>query len=108
MTDMLERAARALCVIEGVDPDRPAFGGQPEWRYRVGAASAALLAALDPEDEALVEAVAADLFDQHSMLRSLKKWEETDASDPAKQLYRVQARGAIRAISRMAQGDTVD
>jgi hypothetical protein len=60
MSDMVERGARALCVAEGVDPDRPAFGGHPEWMNRAEKARAALLAALDVTDDE-VKAIGADL-----------------------------------------------
>lgn len=46
-TPMVERAARAICKAEGIDPDfrdeiLSARGGCPQWRYEIDAARAAI------------------------------------------------------------------
>ena len=57
MTDMLDRAAKAMCASQLYGSAWDSINGGAQNTYRANA-RAALLAALDPEDEKLVEAVA--------------------------------------------------
>lgn len=70
MSEMIERAARALCETAGYDPDK-VMGGPLKlgdthraiaWQVYVPEAEAALQAALDPSDEALVDVVAKEMW----------------------------------------------
>lgn len=94
--DMIERAAQAIKDIQG-----PPFG-TPEWLAKHGEkvlarqqraaeqfARAALLAALDPEDEALVERVAHEYADPFS-----------GYADPSL------AKRIIATLRTLAQGET--
>jgi len=101
---MIERAALAIAVTHGADPDgrgperRHVVEGEggitqiitdhmgPLWKMWETDARAALLAALDPEDEALVEAVGRSIADECGL------WSEG------------RARAAIVALRTMAQG----
>lgn len=55
MSEMLERAARALCVDNGVDPDKLDAGGEPLWIAWKRSARAVLQAVREPS-EGMVDA----------------------------------------------------
>lgn len=94
MSEMVERGAKAqfardFCGNEDWEEQREA----DHMRYRE-LSRAALLAALDPDDEALVEAVA----------RSIMALDLDDAFGDWTN-FRLHAIGAIAACNRMAQGE---
>lgn len=107
MTEMVERAAKAACESALTESAR-------EERYRdrdallrtayVPIARATLLAALDPEDEALVEAVARAMYEHtrtDPRFTARPAWEDNDS---ARDYWPWFARAAIAKLKRMAQG----
>ncbi|GIK47976.1 MAG: hypothetical protein BroJett013_06730 [Alphaproteobacteria bacterium] len=96
MSEMVERAARAIAKQHGTDPDREGPGHRhavpmedgttaiitdhfgPLWKMWTDDARAALSAALDPEDEKLVEIVARDMYAKHEppIRADLLTWDE--------------------------------
>lgn len=99
MSDMLERAAKAIADkwLEKVD-DATVRIGPPV------IARAALLAALDPEDEALVEEIARATY------LVGRDWDTPYSFDTApgyaQDAQRDIARTAIATVKHMAQGET--
>jgi hypothetical protein len=115
MSDMVERGARELYER---DPFRSeALGGELTWDQArelapqhpqlqlfvlncENRARAALLAAIDPEDEALVEFIAKEMASE-------RVWGQR-AGAVNRSYFRERAKAVLVALKAMAQGDTVD
>lgn len=88
--DMIDRAAIAMRKAWGAQPD---CAGEIYMEERRAMARAALLAALDPDDDALVEVIAKALYDSKP---------PKDADD-----FTYDAQRVIFALHRIAQGVSV-
>lgn len=123
-SEMVERAARAIAAVT-----IPAFADERIWaedlpHYRkrderanrepkmenvIGIARAALLAALDPEDEALVSAIAQRLADDATVARNesrmIRQGMDLSSAEPVSpSIFKKDARAAIAALKAAAQG----
>lgn len=104
--NMLERAARAMCefhhseVCVGVPPEE--YWEQSRDTFTLDA-SAALLAALDPEDEALETAIASAMAPEiFEALRSTESIADAYRLSHDAREFRQHARAAITAIRALA------
>lgn len=50
---MIEKMARAICALNGREPDRPYLEGRPQWTLYTGQARAALTALQEPTEAML-------------------------------------------------------
>lgn len=106
MSEMLERAVEAVGGIEWeVSPETFRKLGKPQRDHCEEIARAALLAALDPEDEVLVEAVARGMCADLGL--HADDWEADDAGAKVYVWHREAstARAALETLKRLAQGE---
>lgn len=118
MADMMERAARALCEEDCSSADGQCWVSTPtgerigfEWELYSHEARAALLAALDPEDESLVSAIAQRLADDATVarneLRLIRQGIDLSSAEPVSpSIFKKDARVMIATLKAMAQGET--
>lgn len=108
MSEMLERAARAAWLV-GRDWNTPdSFDAAPDYAKDVqrDVARAALLAALDPEDEALCEKLARALFAQETRAMDGWTWEKECGDGELRKYWLASARVALLTLRQAAQGGT--
>ena len=108
--DMIERAAKAIWETwsERVRWDERREFYKDETRKE---ARAALLAALDPEDQALVSAIAQRLADDATVarneLRLIRQGIDLSSAEPVSpSIFKKDARVMIATLKAMAQGET--
>ncbi len=72
MSEMIERAARAIAVGRGIDPDKELTygGGKVAWKYFTDDASAVMESMRDPADDMIWAAIGAS--------KENKTWGEVD------------------------------